>query len=125
MKLRIHENSLRLRLTQKEVGQFRRSGRVDAAICFGPDRILSYSIEILPDAAEVSADFDARVMRVLVPTGIAIQWTDSHDVSIQASQPTGEGLRLELLIEKDFQCLHRTAEQERDAYPNPLAAVRA
>ena len=123
MKLRIDVNSLRLRLTQKEVAQFRRSGRVDAAIYFAPGRMLSYSVESLPDAAEVSADFDDRAIRVAIPTRIAIQWTDSHDVAIQASQRTGDGLRLELLIEKDFQCLHRTAEQDTDAYPNPLAAV--
>ena len=122
MKLRIDVNSLRLRLTQKEVAQFRRSGRVDAAVYFAPGRMLSYSIESLPNAAEVSADFDDRAIRVAIPTGVAIQWTDSNEIGIQASQATGDGLRLELLIEKDFQCLHRTAEQDADAYPNPLAA---
>jgi hypothetical protein len=121
MKLRIHENSLRLRLTQKEVAQFRRSGRVDAAVYFAPGRILSYSMESLPDATEVSADFDDRAIRILIPTSIAIQWVDSNDVGIQAVQPIGEGVQLALLIEKDFQCLHRTDEQESDAYPNPLA----
>jgi hypothetical protein len=28
---------------------------------------------------------------------------------------------VQLLIEKDFQCLHRSDEQDPDAYPNPLA----
>jgi hypothetical protein len=125
MKLRINENSLRLRLTQKEVAQFRSSGRVDAAIYFASGRKLSYSLESLADAAEVSADFDNTAIHVRIPAEVAIQWTDSDDVGIRASQPTGEGLRLELLIEKDFQCLHRTDEQEPDAYPNPLAAVSA
>lgn len=123
MKLRIHENSLRLRLTQKEVAQFRDSGRVDAAIHFTPGRMLSYSIESLPDAAEVSADFEDRTIHIFIPAGIARQWTDGDEVGMHTSQATGEGPRLELLIEKDFQCLHRTAEQEPDAYPNPLAAV--
>jgi hypothetical protein len=125
MKLRIHENSLRLRLRQKEVAQFRSSGRVDAAVYFASDRMLSYSVESLPDVAEVSVDFDDTAIRVLIPTELAIQWTDSDGLGIHASRPTGEGLRLELLIEKDFQCLHRTGEQEPDAYPNPLAAVSA
>jgi hypothetical protein len=121
MKLRIDGNSLRLRLTQKEVAQFRGSGRVDAAVYFAPGRMLSYSIESLPNAAAVSADFDDRAIRIVIPTPIAIQWTDSNEVGIQASQATADGLGLELLIEKDFQCLHRTAEQDPDAYPNPLA----
>jgi hypothetical protein len=125
MKLRIHENSLRLRLTQKEVAQLRLSGRVDAATCFAPDRMLSYSVETVPDADRVSAVFDEKAIRVGIPPVIANQWIDSDTVSIHASQPTGGALELQLLIEKDFQCLHRTADQEPDAYPNPLAAVSA
>jgi hypothetical protein len=121
MKLRIHENSLRLRLTQKEVAQFRRSGRVEATVYFAPGRMLSYSMESLPDTAEVSADLDDNAIRVLIPASVAAQWTDSNEVGIQASRPIREGLQLELLIEKDFQCLHRTGEEEPDAYPNPLA----
>jgi hypothetical protein len=125
MKLRIHENSLRLRLTQNEVAQLRLSGRVDAAICFAPDRILSYSVETVPDADRVSAVFDENAIRVAIPPVVAIQWTDSDGVSIHASQPAGAKVDLQLLIEKDFQCLHGTADQEPDAYPNPLAAVSA
>jgi hypothetical protein len=125
MKLRIHENSLRLRLTQKEVAQLRHSGRVGAAICFAPDRTLSYSIEIVPDSQQVSVVLDENAIRVAIPTAIAIQWADSDDVSIQGSQAVKESPELQLLIEKDFQCLHRTAAQEPDAYPNPLAAVSA
>lgn len=125
MKLRIHENSIRLRLTQKEVAHFQRSGRADTTIRFAPGRTLSYSIERHQNAPEVSATFEGNAIRVVIPVDVAIQWTDSDDVGIQASQPIGEDLRLELLIEKDFQCLHRTAEQEPDAYPNPLATVSA
>jgi hypothetical protein len=125
MKLRIHENSIRLRLTQKEVTHFQRSGRADATICFAPARTLSYSIERHQDASEVSAIFEGNAIRVVIPAKLAIRWTDSDDVGIQACQARGEDLRLELLIEKDFQCLHRTAGQEPDAYPNPLAAVGA
>jgi hypothetical protein len=125
MKLRIHGNSIRLRLTQNEVAHFQQSGRADASICFAPDRTLSYSVEQRQNAPEVFASFEGNAIRVVIPAEVAIQWTDSDDVGIQASQPIGEDLRLELLIEKDFQCLHRTTEQEPDAYPNPLAAINA
>src|SRR5579863_5612820 len=102
MKLRIRENSIRLRLTQKEVAHFRRSGQVDATICFAAGRTLSYSIERRQNAPEVSATFEGNAIRVVIPAQMAIRWTDSDDVGIQASRPIGENLRLELLIEKDF-----------------------
>jgi hypothetical protein len=76
MKLRIYENSLRLRLTQSEVAEFRRPGRVEATICFAPDRKLSYSLESIPDAFKVSVAFVENAIRVVIPTHIAIQWTD-------------------------------------------------
>jgi hypothetical protein len=43
-------------------------------------------------------------------------WVESDQVGIEARSDTG----VELLIEKDFKCLHRSAEQEPDAYPHPL-----
>ena len=124
MKLRIHQNSLRLRLTQKEVAELRCSGRVDAAICFALDRVLSYSIEMHGEAAPMSVTLDESAIRVSIPTAIATRWADSDDVSIEGSQAVSEKPDLQLLIEKDFQCLHRTAE-EPDAYPNPLATLSA
>ena len=44
------------------------------------------------------------------------QWVESDQVGIEAQSQFGVGL----LIEKDFQCLHRSAEQEPDAFPRPL-----
>jgi uncharacterized protein DUF7009 len=124
MKLRIHENSLRLRLTQKEVAEFRSSGRVDAAVSFAAGRTLSYSLQSIRDASEVSADLNDCAIRVVIPIGLAIPWADSDQIGIQAWQTTSDGARLELVIEKDFQCLHQSAAQDPDAYPNPLTAIK-
>jgi hypothetical protein len=122
MKRRIHENSIRLRLTQKEVAHLHQTGRVDAMICFAAGTTLSYSVKCLQNASEISATFNGNAIRVVIPPEVAIQWTNGDDVGIHASQAVGENLQLELLIEKDFQYLHRTVEHEPDAYPNPLAA---
>jgi hypothetical protein len=102
---------------------FQKSGRADATIYFTAGRKLSYSIERHQNAPEVFASFEGDAVRVVIPAQVANRWTDTDDVGIQASQPIGDDLRLELLIEKDFQCLNRTADQEPDGYRNPLAAV--
>lgn len=44
------------------------------------------------------------------------EWVESDHVGIAARLQTG----VQLLLEKDFKCLHRSVEQEPDAYPHPL-----
>jgi hypothetical protein len=41
-------------------------------------------------------------------------------VGISAEQPLSDGKQLEIVIEKDFKCIH-SDHPDPDAYPNPLA----
>ena len=52
-----------------------------------------------------------------LPSEAMAAWADSDQVGISgaADQPTL------LVIEKDFQCLHKPGAQDPEAYPNPLA----
>ena len=116
MKLRIQGNSLRLRLTQKEVAQVRDRGRVESLIEFSPGQELAYLLERSIHAKSVTAAFDGRAIRVTLPARVMTEWAESDQVSIEAPSQAG----LHLLIEKDFQCLHGRGEQDRDAYAHPL-----
>src|ERR1017187_3013199 len=116
MKLRIQGNSLRLRLSQKEVAQVRNSGLVESLIEFAPGRSLIYLVEGSPNAETMSANFDGRAIRVTIPMHQMTDWVESDRVGFEARSQTG----VEFLVEKDFQCLHRSVEQEPDAYPHPL-----
>jgi hypothetical protein len=116
MKLRIQGNSLRLRLTQKEVARVRDGGPVESFIEFSPGHPLAYLLEGSPNAETMSATFDGRAIRVTIPMHQMIEWVESDRVGVEARSQTG----VELLVEKDFQCLHRSVEQEPDAYPHPL-----
>lgn len=116
MKLRIQGNSVRLRLTQKEVALVRDRGLVESAIEFAPGRPLVYLLEGSPTAETMSANFDGRAIRVTIPMHQMTDWVESDRVGIEARSQTG----VELLIEKDFKCLHRSVDQEPDAYPHPL-----
>jgi hypothetical protein len=118
MKLRIQGNSLRFRLTQTEVACLHDSGRVEAAVRFPAGRDLRYAIECSPDAAEVSVDYACNSISVLLPRAVATAWAESSQVSIVGSRH----LSVQVLVEKDFQCLHKPAERDPDAYANPLAA---
>jgi hypothetical protein len=116
MKLRIQGNSLRLRLTQKDVAQLCEWGRVESRTEFSPGHDLVYLLEGSLYADSVAATFDGRAIKVTLPALAMTEWAESDQVSIEAPSQAG----LHLLIEKDFQCLHVRGEQDRDAYLNPL-----
>jgi len=115
MKLRLHDNSLRLRLSQSEVARLRDTGKVEDLIVFHPGNELLYSIEA-GAAQEPTATLENAKIRVILPTPVAMQWIKSDQTGIEATTGT-----LRLLIEKDFQCLHRSPAPGEDAFPNPMA----
>jgi hypothetical protein len=115
VKLRIQGNLLRLRLTQKEVAQLRDRGCVESAIELAPGRALTYLLEGSFRADSVTADFDGKAIRVTVPARVITEWAESDRVGIEAPSESGA----QLLIEKDFQCLHNERSEDPDAYPNP------
>jgi len=117
VKLRIQGSSLRLRLTQKEVAQLRNQGGVESFIQFAR-RTLVYLLEGSFHATAVTATFDGQTIRVLVPLQVLAEWIESDQVRIEGQSQAG----VQLLIEKDFQCLHKSGEQDPDAYPHPLMA---
>jgi hypothetical protein len=116
MKLRIQDNSLRLRLTKKEVARLGDQGSVESAIRFSEDRALNYSVSVLAGAEGVSVRYEGDSIRVFLPGKMASAWAASDEVTIEAFD-SGVQIR----VEKDFQCLHRSAGSDPDSYPHPLA----
>lgn len=116
MKLRLHAGSLRLRLSQSEVARLEQSGTVEEAVTFAPGSELRYSIEAAATPT-VTATFEADGhIRVLVPTATAKRWIESDQTGMEGSTGT-----MHVLIEKDFECLHRSPAPGEDSFPNPLA----
>ena len=123
MKLRIHGNSLRLRLNQSEVAQFSKTGFVEDSIQFGPGANFAYALESLSSLSSPQALFANGFLRIQVPRADSTDWACSDRVGITGEQPLESGKRLSILIEKDFQCLHGDDERDPNAFPNPLEEV--
>lgn len=124
MKLRILDDSLRLRLSQGELERLHTLGRVEAAICFGPgpEQRLVYALVVAPAAQRISATLTEREIVVHLPAAMANAWIAGDDVGLRAEQSLGEGRTLALLVEKDFKCLvPRPGEESYDGLPNPKA----
>ena len=123
MKLRMKNNSVRLRLTQGEVARFAETGQVEEAIEFGlePHEHFIYALETDAQNKEIRATFENDRITIFVPKMQADEWTNTAKIGMESEQNIGGDKTLRLLIEKDFACLEaRTGEDERDAFPHPL-----
>ena len=123
MKIRIKGNSVRLRLSQTELEEFADKGMVSESIVFGQNPIqkLTYSL-ISSGIEQVSARFSNNTIELFIPHNLSKEWSSSDMVSLQNNIKIDEQNSLNVLIEKDFQCLHkRPGEDEADNFPNPLA----
>lgn len=118
MKLRIKGNSVRLRLTQREVARVGAgepvvettqfiTGRLDYELCIAPSR-------------SIEARFDGGRIVVRLPSEVALRWVTTDQVGIETDLPVADGQSLHLLIEKDFACLDRR-DDDLDAFPHPQA----
>ena len=122
MKLRIHANSLRVRLDRSDVEQFQRIGICAGALRFGSGSQLTYTLERSPGLTTMEARYRQDCIRVLLPIEMAREWADSDKISLSLNRADDSGPSL--LVEKDFQCLHRderNPNDDADAFPNPLA----
>lgn len=111
MKLRLEENSLRLRLSEDEVRHFAATGQVAYTIVFGPapGQTLRYSLERLPQgdlATAVQVRYEAGALSIEVPEGMARNWTDTENIGFKAQVLVAEGQELRILVEKDLDCGH-------------------
>lgn len=122
MKLRIRDNSIRLRLTQTEVDHVREQGLVRGYTHFAGGNTFGYLLESSPATVKPEAHISNNVLSVRVPQQDIRQWADSDEVSIAATQILDDGDELRILVEKDFACLApREAEDESDMFPHPQA----
>ena len=121
MKLRIRENTLRLRLTQTEVAELVRSGKVENRTQLVRDaaRGLVFRLQLTPFRLAPGVEFDGHQITVSLPEAEARSWARENKVGIYGEEPWG----LKVSVEKDFQCLdHRPNENDADAFDRALYA---
>ena len=122
MKLRVRDNSIRLRLTQAEVELVRADGLVRGRVPLAGSNNFDYVLESSPATVKSEAHISNNVLTVRVPEEEILSWSDSDEVSISATQLVDGGDELTILVEKDFACLApREGEDETDMYPHPMA----
>jgi hypothetical protein len=120
MKLRLRENSIRLRLLQSEIKQLQENGFVTERIQFASSQILIYKLQISDEIKEISAQFQANEITIKIPQIEAENWINTNQVGLQKEQKIDDEQTLQILIEKDFVCLDRPMDEDNlDAFPHP------
>ena len=122
MKLRIRDNSVRLRLTRGEVETLRQEGIVSARTGFPGGRDFQYVLESSPASVSLGAFLSDNVLTVRLPETTVLAWAVTDQVSIEGEQLLNDGDKTTILVEKDFVCLApREGEDESDMFPHPQA----
>ncbi len=121
MKLRIRDNSIRLRLTKSEIQSLQDVGRVAAKTDFPAGDAFEYILRLDERCESSTATLSARSIEIVLPDIAARDWAASDEVSFRGEQAV-EGGDLTLLVEKDFACLSpRDDEEESDMFEHPEA----
>ena len=122
MKLRIEDDSVRLRLKRTEVEALCRGEMVEAHVHLSDVYTLTYAVEARDGIDSPTLDANPARITVGLPKAALAGWDTDARVGFEGHCPTAEGASVFVLVEKDFKCLDRPDEEEPDNYPNPLAA---
>lgn len=124
MKLRIKGNSIRLRLTQTEVNQIGKGEEVRESVSFGKEKpAFSYVLCTASDMSKVKVRYAHDELLISFPYAQAQFWATTSMVGMEEMLNLDDDDTLHILVEKDFQCLHkRPNEDESDHFPNPVTS---
>ncbi|MBI1290952.1 hypothetical protein GC173_06865 [bacterium] len=120
MKLRTRTNSIRLRLAKGEIQRVAESGVVSESIQFPGGGALVYTLTGADGPA--SATLDGSAITIRFPSAELMRWAVSDEVALRADLALGSSGTLSILVEKDFECLHRSPakrDEDADTFPHP------
>ena len=121
MKIRILDDSIRLRLSQTEVDQSNNEGKVEGITHFPGGRSFRYRL-IKSNEEHMNAILTDQGMDVLCPEETIEKWASSNRVGFRDELSLSNGSSLKILVEKDFKCLDPNREEdESDNFENPAA----
>ena len=117
MKIRIEDNSVRIRLRKSEVSKLSEEGCLCATTFFA-EQLFEYCLEADPGIDDLKASFAGGKITVRLPEPWIQTWPDSPKVGFETSFNAGTS-NLHILIEKDFVCLDRDLETQKDQFAHP------
>jgi hypothetical protein len=116
MKLRFRQNSLRLRVNQREVEGLATGEALKEHVEFPDNTQFGYVLESAPSTLP-QVEFKAGTIRVAIPPAEIRKWASTDAVGMYFELPAN-GSVLKLAIEKDLECIDGPeSERDPDAFP--------
>ncbi|MEM0938397.1 MAG: hypothetical protein AAGI25_01260 [Bacteroidota bacterium] len=120
MKLRIKDNTLRLRFNQNERELLEKDRVIIGKTHFSPTAELIYQIK--ETKTSISVTFESNIITVFLPKEKVDELIETDLVTVHEVVTLEGGKTLDVTVEKDFQCLViRSGEDDTHSFPNPLA----
>jgi hypothetical protein len=126
MKLRIKENTMRVRVSRSEVARLLTGDCLEETIHFTPEPVakLSYALQQDQSLSRPTVQYTENRVAILIPADQVNTWGTTDQVGIAEDISLGNLWSLGLLIEKDFACLDRSDEDNQDTFANPNAGAQ-
>jgi hypothetical protein len=123
MKIRMKGNAVRYRLSKSDLKNLELNLTIEERTNFG-EATLTY--QLVPSAAyqQLDAALNNNCIKIFIPEHFSKVWNSNELVSITAVKGLRDGNQLHLLVEKDFQCLDKTSEDQSDFFINPNTSCK-
>lgn len=124
MKLRIKPNSLRLRVSRSELARLLDGSRVEETIRFSAihEAKLTYALDSAVQSSPITVQYEPQKVTVILSHDQAAIWGSENEVGVYETLNMGAAGSLEVIVEKDFACLDRSDEDNKDTFDNPHSA---
>jgi hypothetical protein len=119
MKVRINGNKLRLRLKQFEVKSFQEKGTVSETMSFGTGDDQQLKFVMTKGGNTFAVSQSGTHIQITVPASVADNWTSTGMVGFEETVTANHGGQIALLVEKDFECVDGSDDDNAGTYPNP------
>jgi hypothetical protein len=119
VKLRFRQNSLRLRVNQREVQSLASGTALTEEVVFPGNARMAYTLQASRDDTP-QASYRAGNISVLAPAELVRDWASSEQIGIYFDLPADTSV-LTVAIEKDLECVDGPPEEkDPDAFPRAV-----
>ena len=124
MKLRIFENSIRIRLAQNEAASLAQGKEVSSTLLLGTSQGdgLRYGLVGCTSAKSLTLNWQNSSLLLTIPQAVISAWAESEQVGIYQTIADTVLEPVRVSIEKDFRCLQpRPGNDDLDTFDHPIA----